>query len=498
MRMSTNVPPLSGSDARREPAVGLKAIVRGLTALIVACALATAGSLVFITSYLHRLTTQIDANLQSVRAAEEIELQLLWHARNLNQASLMSAPALAAEASRAQVEVLRWLGTAHEYVSSDAEAAILAKLGDELDVYFAKQAQLATAGLPAMERYAEAAAAFDVPYEVAEQLLRVNVAQAAEATEQAATWDRIATGIGLTVAVVLLALTATLLHGAHRALYRPLLGLADAMRRYAARDPLARAKEEGPAEVKAIARAFNEMAEQLQRQRAHQLSFIATIAHELRNPLAAMKAGVQSIALRSTESASGPMTDLVSRQIDLLVRMLSDLLDSARIESGQLALAPGEHDVRDLLTDGIRLFEQVAPLHRFAVRVPEAELLLVCDRTRIMQVINNLLSNAIKYSPQGGRVEARALQRAGGVLIEVADEGIGIPEDEYALIFEPFRRSEGFGWAIPGVGIGLSVAKRIVEAHGGTISVQSLVGAGSTFRAWLPHRPPSVDGAPGE
>lgn len=465
--------------------------------MIAACALTAAGSLVFITSYLHSLTNQIDANLQSVRAAEEIELQLLWHSRNLNQASLMSAPALGAEASRAQAEVFRWFEIAREYVGSDREAAILGDLGEELHAYFAKQAQLSEAALPALERYAEAAAAFDVAYELAEQLLHVNVAQAAEATEHAATWDRIATGIGLAVAVALLVLTPALLHRFHRTLYRPLLGLADAIQRYASLDYTARAPVQGPAEINAIARAFNEMAEQLQRQRSQQLGFIATIAHELRNPLAAMKASMQVIALKSEGSAGEHMglTGLISRQIDLLARMLSDLLDSARIESGELALVTGEHDVRNLVLDGVALFRQVAPLHEFVVRVPETELTLLCDHARIAQVINNLISNAIKYSPHGGRVEARAHESVGGVSIEIADDGIGIREEEYALIFEPFRRSERSGWAIPGVGIGLSAAKRIVEAHGGTISVRSVVGAGSTFRAWLPRRPPPSSSA---
>jgi signal transduction histidine kinase len=466
----------------------LKVVVRWVTASIAFCALMSAGSLIFITSYLHRLTTQIDANLQSVRAAEEIELQLLWHARNLNQASLMGAPALAAEAGQAQVQALRWLETAREFVGSDEEAAIVAKLEDGLDVYFARQAQLSAAGLPALERYAEATAAFDVAYELAEQLLGVNVAQAAEATAQAATWDRLAAGIGFVVALSLLVLTGILIVGAHRVVYRPLLSLGDVIRRYASRDYTARAEEQGPAEIKAIGRAFNEMAEDLQRHRAQQLTFVASVAHELRTPLAAMKAAIQAISLRSTNSGSDPaaLTGLISRQIDLLAHMLSDLLDSARIESGQLELVTADHDARDIVLNSVALFRQLAPLHQILVRIPETELTLVCDSSRMTQVINNLLSNAIKYSPQGGRIEARAREHAGGVTVEIADEGIGIPDDEQAAIFQPFRRSRGGAWAIPGVGIGLSVARRIVEAHGGTISVHSVVGVGSTFSTWLP------------
>jgi signal transduction histidine kinase len=477
-------------------ATELRSIVGFLTALIIVGTLASAGSLIVITSYLHRLTTQIDANLQSVRAAEEIQLQLLRHARNVNQASLMNAPFLAEAAEEARLGVLRWLNTAKAYIGSNDEAAILAKLETELDVYFSEQAELASAGLPALERYAEAAALFEAADDLAEQLLDVNVAQASDATRQAATWDRIATGIGLAVAAASLVLTAGLILGARRSVYRPLLGLVEAIRRYAARDYAARAGETGPTEIRAIARSFNDMAEQLERQRSQQLAFVAFVAHELRNPLAAMKAAIQAIAATNERAIRAPsnLTTLLSRQIDLLARMLSDLLDSARIESGQLVLATAEEDARDLVLGAVALFRQVAPIHELTVQVPDTPLPVLCDAARMTQVINNLLSNAIKYSPLGGRIDARALDVNGGVVIEISDEGIGIAEQECAMIFEPFRRAKTTGWAIPGVGIGLSVSRRIVEAHGGTITVRSVVGAGSTFTVWIPcqrhHRTP--------
>jgi signal transduction histidine kinase len=162
------------------------------------------------------------------------------------------------------------------------------------------------------------------------------------------------------------------------------------------------------------------------------------------------------------------------------------LLDAARIESGHFSLSPAEHDARELVLDAVALFREAAPLHELVAIVPETPLNLSYDSARMSQVINNLLSNAIKYSPHGGRVEARAGMVENGAAIEIADQGIGVPEDESAAIFEPFRRGRTLSGAIPGVGIGLSVARRIVEAHGGTISVRSMVGVGSTFTIWLP------------
>jgi signal transduction histidine kinase len=465
----------------------LRHCVRVITASIGLCAVLTATSLVGITSYLHRLTNQVDANLQSVRAAEEIELQLLFHARNVNQANLLSAPERRSIAAQAQAEVLRWLDSARRYVGSAEEAEVLATLEADLDVYFAEQAELLDEELPALERYVLAAGLLDRAFAQAEELLRINVEQAAVATARSATWDRIASAVGFSVATALLVLTAALILGAHLLVYRPLLGLGEAIRRYDARRRTAgRLEETGPAEIRAIARAFNEMAEEIERQRSQQLVFVASVAHDLRNPLAAMKAAVTASAGAGKTLPHGTLMPLMSRQIDALARMITDLLDAARIESGQFALTFAEHDARELVCDSVALFREVAPLHQLAAITPAAPLKLRCDGARVSQVINNLLSNAIKYSPEGGPIETRAGARAHGVVIEVADRGIGIPEDEQAAIFEPFRRGRALGAAIPGVGIGLSVARRIVEAHGGSLSVRSSVATGSTFSVWLP------------
>jgi signal transduction histidine kinase len=113
-------------------------------------------------------------------------------------------------------------------------------------------------------------------------------------------------------------------------------------------------------------------------------------------------------------------------------------------------------------------------------------LLVSCDALRIEQVLTNLVSNAIKYSPRGGRVEVTLEQPGTEAILNVVDQGVGIPSDDQAHIFEPFRRSGASRELVPGAGLGLFVARRIVEAHGGRIEVESRPGAGSTFRVHLP------------
>jgi signal transduction histidine kinase len=109
-----------------------------------------------------------------------------------------------------------------------------------------------------------------------------------------------------------------------------------------------------------------------------------------------------------------------------------------------------------------------------------------CDPFRIEQVLNNLISNAIKYSPAGGNIELNVEQSHDDVLFQVSDHGMGIPEEELPYIFEPFRRVKIVKGDIPGVGLGLSVVRRIVQAHSGRIEVESRLGKGTTFRVRLP------------
>ncbi len=466
----------------------LRKVVRILAVTIAIGTIASSASLILITSYLHRLASQIDNNLQSVRAAEEIELHLLWHARNTNQATLLSGPELATAVLESQSAVYQWYTEARRHVGSRLEQEVVDRLGQEIDSYFEQHAALEAAGLTPLDRYLAAVAPFKTAYDVAEELLGINLEQAAAATQEGRRWDAIATVIGLTVAIVLLLLMTVVIVGARETLYKPLIALRDGIERYAARDFSTRVPQRGAAEIRDIAHSFNEMASALQRQREAQLAFIAAVAHDLRNPLAAMKGAVDVLSARSptTGERHNQMTAIVSRQIDILIRMVSDLLDAARVEAGHFSVVPTACDARDLVTQTVELFRDMSALHELNLDVPGTPLPLSCDPFRISQVLNNLVSNAIKYSPQGGQVKVTARCIQDHIRIDIADEGPGIPPEEHQLIFEPFKRGPSTEAAIPGVGIGLSVARRIVEAHGGRIELKSAAGHGSIFSVSLP------------
>jgi len=177
---------------------------------------------------------------------------------------------------------------------------------------------------------------------------------------------------------------------------------------------------------------------------------------------------------------------VIERQVHRLDRMIGDLLDRSRIEGGQLELRVVEYDARSIAQDAFNLFSTASTSHTLVLNVPDSQVPVRCDPFRIEQVLNNLISNAIKYSPAGGNIELSLEESPDDVQFQVSDQGMGIPEEELPYIFEPFRRVKSAKADIPGVGLGLSVVRRIIQAHSGRIEVHSLLGKGTTFRVHLP------------
>lgn len=174
------------------------------------------------------------------------------------------------------------------------------------------------------------------------------------------------------------------------------------------------------------------------------------------------------------------------RQAKHLERLVSDLLDSSQIEAGNLEIEKVKCDLLKLVEDAVALHKSVSQVHRFNLIRNKEVLKAECDGARISQVLNNILSNAIKYSPNGGSIEVSIAKKQNLAIISISDEGIGISPEDLPHIFEPFRRTKFTKLSIPGVGLGLSVTKRIVEAHNGCLKVESTLGVGTTFTVELP------------
>ncbi|WP_338763006.1 MEDS domain-containing protein [Massilia sp. METH4] len=222
--------------------------------------------------------------------------------------------------------------------------------------------------------------------------------------------------------------------------------------------------------------------------------FLAMLGHELRNPLAPIRTATEYIhRIMPADSPVHRSSTILARQVSHLSRLVDDLLDVARITQGHVQIATRDVALAEVMQMAI---EQVQPFieqrrHRFDAALPAPELIVNVDPTRLAQVLGNLLHNAAKYTAEGGHVAIRADGDGGNVVISVRDNGSGIPADQLDHIFELFRqlprslaRSDG------GLGIGLTLARRVVEAHGGTISAHSDgPERGSEFRVTLGRAP---------
>jgi PAS domain S-box-containing protein len=228
--------------------------------------------------------------------------------------------------------------------------------------------------------------------------------------------------------------------------------------------------------------------EALARASAAKDAFLAAASHELRTPLAAAKMQVQ-LARRKYghELTDGPRRVLegMDRQVDRMTKLVSDLLDVSRLLTGRLSLEVESFDLVPLLRAGCERLQALSSEHRLQVELPE-QLLMRGDSGRIEQVVTNLVSNAIRYSPQGGTVELCAWEEGGEVALRVRDDGIGIPAEKLALIFERFGQAHGARYG--GLGLGLTISQGIIEQHGGRIWAESegVEGKGSTFHVRLP------------
>jgi signal transduction histidine kinase len=221
--------------------------------------------------------------------------------------------------------------------------------------------------------------------------------------------------------------------------------------------------------------------------------FVAVVSHELRTPLTSIIGYLELVA----DGEAGELTSdqaaylaIVQRSTNRLVELVGELLLVAESERGPLALEEKEIDVAAIAARAVESARPAADTQGVVLRLePGAGGTFQGDPTRIAQMLDNLLSNGIKFTPEGGRVTLRAACESGMAVFEVGDSGNGISAHDRERLFDPFFRSrETNARAVPGTGLGLTITKAIVDAHGGVIEVETSPGGGSTFRVRIPVR----------
>lgn len=430
----------------------LTVVMTGVGTIAVAVAIA----LVFLTSSLYESGLRLAGTTERVRLLMDLESYALEHLRGTENSNMQSA--------RDMLERLR--ATSGAEMRQDLE---------RLDRTLRSFATAATSD--------ERASLFDTFVKDLRVAVMRQDDDARRVIADAASWNRLANITGFGVVILLLAGVAGVLAWLWRSALQPLVAVVEAIGRFASGDTTVRAPEEGPGEIREVAIAFNRMALSLARQRTEQLAFIGGVAHDLRTPLHTLQVAVSILDHRPSDT--GRVCERIRRQVHRIERMIGDLLDRTRIEAGQLELDLEECDLRDLLGRVVDAQRDVALDRTFKLRLPHDRVLVRCDALRIEQVVTNLLTNAAKYSPASSDVEIALACNESAAVLSVTDHGIGMSATDCISVFEPFRRGQNVG-NVAGIGLGLSVARKIVEAHGGSIGVHSAAGSGSVFSVSLP------------
>jgi two-component system sensor histidine kinase BaeS len=263
----------------------------------------------------------------------------------------------------------------------------------------------------------------------------------------------------------------------------PLGDIVETADRVAAGDYSARAAEHGPRSLRVVARAFNSMTTTLQAQDAQRRHLMADIAHELRNPLAVLQGRLEGM-LDGVYPRDEAQISAVLEETRLLARLVDDLRTLAHAESGMLALRKEPTDLTILIHEAVTSVSIESAAGKVSIRALSApDLPLVdIDPLRIREVLTNLLSNALHHTPPGGGVSVDAVRRGDSIEVSVSDTGSGIAAEDVPKIFDRFYKGRGSR----GSGLGLTIARNLVVAHGGDIRARSEIGKGTTITFTLP------------
>ena len=324
-------------------------------------------------------------------------------------------------------------------------------------------------------------------------------------------WRQLMSYAVMGLIVVFCAVTAALLIA--RSIARPVRLLSFAADEFGSGNFSARAPAEGRDEMSRLGMNFNAMAERLQKREERfteldrlKSEFVSTVSHELRTPLTTIKA-LTRLLMRDglDEKKRREYIETISVECDRQIDFVLNLLDLSRIEGGVLRVTQERVDVQEVISSVVKSETRSAEKRRHDLQFdPNLEVPPICaDPKELRRVLSNIVENAIKYTPDGGRIVLSALQQDGQVAISVADNGRGIPPEDMPILFDKFHRgrparhSEAMRNAttdaefledadVSGVGLGLYLARNVMERMGGRITVESEVGRGSTFSLHLP------------
>jgi len=258
-----------------------------------------------------------------------------------------------------------------------------------------------------------------------------------------------------------------------------------------------RQRRKAQQEQKRLLKELSEQNSRLEQLNKLMSEYVSDVSHEFKNPLTVIRESINIILKRDTANAINPrdkrMLELGRNNTDRLIRLINDLLDLSKIESGRLTIHPTQVNIADIINDVLSMYTTAIEEKklRIATHIKTEDATIEADADKITQVVINLLSNAIKYTASGDKVDVFITRTDSSLILEFADSGPGIAPDDLPRIFNKFERITAESQE--GTGLGLPIAKEIIELHGGSIEAQSSPGQGSVFTVTLPLQASKLD-----
>jgi signal transduction histidine kinase len=466
--------------------VSLKSYILILIGVVLFFSSVTASLLLFSNRSAALSTRDLTKAVESVAAAQSIQQNLNIHHRQALLKGLRSHTERKQSLELAKVELLNAEKLISQFTSSSESVEFTREVQKNLMAYFSAFENDRREGLKAIELYESVSEPYYKTQISIQQLIQSNLKETLALQSGIFRQNRLDFFI-LSLASLFLILALTLLFwGLRRILYLPLIQLKNNIESFELGNLNNIANVRGATEIESISTSFSQLANKLSKQKDMQLNFLSSVAHDLKNPLSAIKMSAEILNRDQASDKAHRMLAIIGRQTGHLQRLIEDLMDTTRIESGHMDLKFEPHDIRKIISDSVELHAQLSTKHKISIQLPPSIVLVQCDPHRLMQVFNNILNNSIKYSPDGGEIVVQVITLQIHVHIHISDTGVGILPQDINRIFEPYRRSSTTKDFIPGVGLGLSVSQKIIRAHkDGEIIVKSQFGIGSTFTIQL-------------
>lgn len=444
------------------------------------CFFIMAAMLIWSTTKLQTMTSRILIDSEAIEASHYLVKSILGERRE-DLLWFVTGDEWHHDASlREQEESARIVSTLRIYATADDEIGLIRAIEKQFSSYRHASEIATPQTIDSLSALADSLVSSITAFR---EQNRVQMADALESSKKLnRTINRCSIALIGVVALIMVTGTVALINR----IFQPTFSLIRTARTFGKGDYSVRAEIFKNDELGMLCETFNDMADNIANLQRERVNFVATVAHDLKNPivLVGMAANRLKKKLEISEKEAAWL-DIIIQQVEFLENTIGDLMDSAQVELGNLALNLTDIDLNILVRDIQKSQNEIITTHTIMLE-SASECRIRGDRRRLERVLSNLISNAVKYSPKDTSIYLKVSACADGAVLTVRDEGTGMSDSEIERLFKPFSRLARTRDMAKGAGLGLFSVKKIIDGHGGTIAIDSVPDKGTTFKIILP------------